>query len=66
VLLEQPFIKDQAITISELSHSYGETGEKIKVRRFTRYKMAKVLRSDLTILPMKWQRQSSNSYAEER
>ncbi len=49
VLLEQPFIKDQAITISELvTQLTAKTGEKVKIRRFTRYKMGEGLekRSD--------------------
>jgi elongation factor Ts len=49
VLLEQPFVRDQAITISELvTRISSETGEKINVRRFTRYKMGEGLekRSD--------------------
>jgi elongation factor Ts len=40
VLLEQPFVKDQAITIAELvTQVTAKTGEKVSVRRFTRYKM---------------------------
>ena len=40
VLLEQPFVKDQAITVGELVVNLSaETKEKIKVRRFARYKM---------------------------
>lgn len=40
VLLEQPFVKDQTITVGELvTRLSAETGEKVKVRRFTRYKM---------------------------
>ncbi|MFN7945869.1 MAG: translation elongation factor Ts [Blastocatellia bacterium] len=40
VLLEQPFVRDQTITISDLiSQLTAKTGEKISVRRFTRYKM---------------------------
>jgi len=49
VLLEQPFVRDQAITIAELvSRISAETGEKVNVRRFTRYKMGEGLekRSD--------------------
>ena len=49
VLLEQPFVKDQAITVGELvTRLSAETGEKVKVRRFTRYKMGEGLekRSD--------------------
>lgn len=44
VLLEQPFIKDQAITIAELvTQITAKTGEKVKIRRFTRYKMGEGL-----------------------
>ena len=44
VLLEQPFVKDQAITIGELvTNLTAKTGEKISVRRFTRYKMGEGL-----------------------
>jgi elongation factor Ts len=44
VLLEQPFVKDQAITVGELvTRLSAETGEKVKVRRFTRYKMGEGL-----------------------
>lgn len=40
VLLEQPFVKDQAITVGELVvRLSAETGEKVKIRRFTRYKL---------------------------
>ncbi len=39
-LLEQPFVKDQNITIANLiSQMIQKTGENIRVRRFTRYKM---------------------------
>jgi elongation factor Ts len=44
VLLEQPFVKDQSITVGELvSKLTAETGEKISVRRFMRYKMGEGL-----------------------
>ena len=44
VLLEQPFVKDQSITIGELvSKLTAETGEKVSIRRFTRYKMGEGL-----------------------
>ena len=37
-LLEQPFIKDSAITLEELIKQVaGKIGEKLEVRRFTRY-----------------------------
>ena len=43
-LLEQPFVKDQNMTISALiSQMIQKTGENIKVRRFTRYKMGEGL-----------------------
>ncbi|MCI0662132.1 MAG: translation elongation factor Ts [Acidobacteria bacterium] len=39
VLLEQPFVKDQALTIGELvTQITAKTGEKVSIRRFTRYK----------------------------
>ncbi len=44
VLLEQPFVKDQSLTVGELvSKLTAETGEKVSVRRFTRYKMGEGL-----------------------
>jgi elongation factor Ts len=49
VLLEQPFVKDQTITVGELLTKLStETREKVKVRRFTRYKLGEGLekRSD--------------------
>ncbi|MEC8213789.1 MAG: translation elongation factor Ts [Cyanobacteriota bacterium] len=37
-LLEQPFIKDTAITVAELvKQTAGKIGENVQVRRFTRY-----------------------------
>jgi elongation factor Ts len=37
-LLEQPYIKDSSLTVSELvKHVAGTLGENIQVRRFTRY-----------------------------
>jgi len=39
-LLEQPFIKDQTITIAQLIASkVGKLGENISVRRFARFKV---------------------------
>jgi elongation factor Ts len=39
-LLEQPFIKDQAVSIKELiAHKVGKLGENITVRRFARFKV---------------------------
>ena len=44
VLLEQPFVKDQTVTISQLiAQVTAKTGEKVSVRRFTRYKMGEGL-----------------------
>ncbi|MFY9557644.1 MAG: translation elongation factor Ts [Blastocatellia bacterium] len=43
-LLEQPFVKDQNITVGDLvGQMTGKTGENIRVRRFTRYKMGEGL-----------------------
>jgi len=40
VLLDQPFVKDPAKTVQELlTENIARTGERITVRRFTRYKM---------------------------
>src|SRR5690348_15500118 len=39
-LYEQPFIKDQSISISQLiAHKVGKLGENISVRRFARFKI---------------------------
>ena len=49
VLIDQPFVKDPAKTIGDLlTEKIAATGEKITVRRFTRYKMGEGLekRSD--------------------
>lgn len=49
VLLDQPFVKDPAKTVQELvDGKVAKTGEKITIRRFTRYKMGEGLekRSD--------------------
>jgi elongation factor Ts len=44
VLLEQPFVKDQTISVGELlTRVSSETGEKVKVRRFARFKMGEGL-----------------------
>jgi len=44
VLLQQPFVKDQAITISDLvAQMTAKTGEKVSIRRFTRYKLGEGL-----------------------
>ena len=43
-LMEQAFVKDQNITVSDLvKQMISKTGENIKVRRFTRYKMGEGL-----------------------
>ena len=44
VLLDQPFIKDPAKTVSDLvNEKVSRTGEKITIRRFARYKMGEGL-----------------------
>src|SRR5687767_12405366 len=44
VLLDQPFVKDPAKTINELlTEKIAKTGERITVRRFSRYKMGEGL-----------------------
>jgi elongation factor Ts len=44
VLLDQPFVKEPGKTVSELvSEKVAKTGEKITIRRFTRYKMGEGL-----------------------
>src|SRR5919198_2454364 len=44
VLLDQPFVKDPAKTVNELlTEKIAKTGERITVRRFTRYKMGEGL-----------------------
>jgi len=43
-LMEQPFVKEQNITIGDLVRQLiSKTGENIRVRRFTRYKMGEGL-----------------------
>ena len=43
-LMEQPFVKDQNVTIAELVRQMiSKTGENIRVRRFTRFKMGEGL-----------------------
>lgn len=49
VLMDQPFVKDPAKTVSDLvTEKTAKTGEKISIRRFSRYKMGEGLekRSD--------------------
>jgi elongation factor Ts len=44
VLMAQPFVKDPSMTVSELvTEKVSKTGEKITIRRFTRYKMGEGL-----------------------
>lgn len=44
VLLDQPFVKDSSKTVGELvTEKIAKTGEKITIRRFTRYKMGEGL-----------------------
>ncbi|HEU4391955.1 MAG TPA: translation elongation factor Ts [Blastocatellia bacterium] len=43
-LLEQPFVKDQNITVAQLvNQMIQKTGENVRIRRFTRYKMGEGL-----------------------
>jgi len=43
-LMEQPFVKDQNITVGDLvSQMISKTGENVRLRRFTRYKMGEGL-----------------------
>jgi elongation factor Ts len=43
-LLEQPYVKDQNITVGELvGQLVAKTGENVKIRRFTRFKMGEGL-----------------------
>jgi elongation factor Ts len=50
-LLEQPFVKDQNINVGELvTQMVQKTGENIKIRRFTRYKMGEGLEKRATDL----------------
>lgn len=57
-LLDQPFVKDPDRTVQELVNDQVATiGEKISIRRFTRYEMAKALKSGRTISRRKlWSR----------
>src|SRR6266513_1027281 len=44
VLVDQPFVKDPAKTVGELvTEKVAKTGERIAIRRFTRYKMGEGL-----------------------
>jgi elongation factor Ts len=44
VLMDQPFVKDPAKSVGELvTEKVAKTGEKITIRRFTRYKMGEGL-----------------------
>jgi elongation factor Ts len=44
ILLDQPFVKDPAKTIGDLiQEKTAQTGERISIRRFTRYKMGEGL-----------------------
>jgi elongation factor Ts len=44
VLMDQPFVKDPAKTVGELvTEKVAKTGEKITIRRFSRYKMGEGL-----------------------
>ncbi|HKV70694.1 MAG TPA: translation elongation factor Ts [Gemmatimonadales bacterium] len=40
VLMEQPFVKDDKVTIGDLVKAYsGKTGEKVQIRRFSRFEL---------------------------
>ena len=44
VLLDQPFVKEEKKTVGELiTEKIAKTGEKVSIRRFTRYKMGEGL-----------------------
>jgi elongation factor Ts len=44
VLLEQPFVKDDKVTIGQMiTEAISTTGENIKIRRFTRYELGESL-----------------------
>ena len=44
VLVDQPFVKDPEKTVGELvTEKVAKTGERITIRRFTRYKMGEGL-----------------------
>jgi elongation factor Ts len=44
-LLEQPFVKDPDITVSNLlNNTVAKIGEKISIRRFVRYEMGEGLK----------------------
>ncbi len=48
-LMEQPFIRDSSITVEELVKQVaGKIGEKIEVRRFTRYTLGEGITADKT------------------
>ncbi|HXG94778.1 MAG TPA: translation elongation factor Ts [Blastocatellia bacterium] len=50
-LMEQPFVKDQNITVGDLvNQMISKTGENIKVRRFVRFKMGEGLEKRSTDL----------------
>jgi len=51
-LLEQPFIKDQTISISQLiAAKVGKLGENIAVRRFARFKVGDATATSLSSAP---------------
>lgn len=51
VLLDQPFIKDEDMTIEELlTKKTGEIGEKISVRRFARYELGEGIEKEVSNL----------------
>lgn len=51
VLMEQPFIKDEDVTIQELlTTKTGEIGEKITIRRFARYELGEGIQKEVSNL----------------
>ncbi|MCP9850526.1 translation elongation factor Ts [Cyanobium sp. Morenito 9A2] len=48
-LLDQPFIRDSAVTVGEMvKQAAGKTGENIQVRRFTRYTLGEGIEVEAT------------------
>jgi elongation factor Ts len=48
-LLDQPFIRDNALTVGEMvKQAAGKTGENIQVRRFTRYTLGEGIEVETT------------------
>ena len=57
-LLEQPFVKNPDITINDyLNQTVAKIGEKISIRRFTRYQMGEGLEKNQPILQQRSRQQ---------